>query len=897
MNHRSIFGLVALSACAGGKAAPTAPPAPPPVADVAHVDPPAPPPTPPELRLPTTVRPTRNTVELAIDPTSEDFTGTITSDLAIAAPTRVVWLNGTEIAIDRAALTVGGDKLAAVATYPKPGYIALALPHEVPAGTATLAIAYRGKMHAGSGDGIYTAKEAGDAYAFTQFEATDARRAFPTFDEPSFKVPWRLSIRTKHDLAVFSNTPVESESDAGNGQKLVRFVETRPLPSYLVAFAVGPFDTVPAGTTRAGAPIRIVVPRGRGGDAAYPAKATAPLLALLEDYFGTPYPFGKLDIVAVSVFNAGAMENPGLITFRQELVLTKPAEMTLDHEKTYAAVAGHEMAHQWFGDDVTLAWWDDTWLNEAFATWMETKVVAKWKPEWDADVEVVAGKSYAMREDSLDSARAVRQPIESANDIKNAFDGITYEKGEAVLTMIEHSIGEATFQRGVRTYLAKHSGGNATYDDFVSAMSTAAGRDLRPLFDSFVLRSGVPLVGFELQCAKGAAPKLALDQRRYAPIGSEIDPKRTWTMPVCVRWGAGAASGSDCGVLDGERGELALSAKQCPDWVLPNAGEVGYYRMLPKGELLTKLLAHMKSLTLAERIGVIGDVEALVTSGDVPNGVALGLVAEQAKDKSRHVVRASVRIVGGIDDLVPDALRPNYERFVRKIYSARAKELGWQPKPGESSDAKELRPTLLSLVASGGHDKELIAQASALAWKWLDDHGAVAPDLVGTVLRVAAHFGDQKLFDRLHAETKKTTDRQERGRYLSAMGAFRDPAIVDQALALAITDEIDLREGSALLNGAFADPRTREHAWQFVKQHYDEIAKKLPEAYRPYMAMTAVPLCDASRKAEVEAFLKPKIDPLDGGPRMLAQALEQMALCSANRNARAPGIAAFLKKQ
>jgi alanyl aminopeptidase len=880
--------LLAIALVACGQSTTTPPePSKPPVAATA--------PVPPELKLPELARPTRNDVELTIDPTIETFTGRIKTELEITRPTNVVWLHGLELSIDQAILVIDGRLLVATAASPKRNYISLVFPREIQPGRGTLTIWYRGHMHRNDGDGIYTAQEGGAWYAFTQFEATDARQAFPTFDEPSYKVPWRLTIHTKQDLVALSNTPVERETEEPNGMKAVRFAETRPLPSYLVAFAVGPFETVAAGTTRKGAPIRIVVPHGRTADAAYPAQVTRPVLDLLEDYFGTPYPFSKLDIVAVSVFNAGAMENPGLITFRQQLVLTRPEELTTARKQAYAVTAAHEMAHQWFGDDVTLAWWDDTWLNEAFATWMEAKVIAKLQPEWDADIEQVAARSRVMGADSLDSARAVRQPIDTANDIANAFDGITYGKGEAVLRMIERWVGEDVFQKGVRVYLARHSGGNATYGDFVAAMSEAAGRDLRALFDAFIVQTGVPLLSVELTCTAGARPTLVLDQRRYVPTGSTIDPKRTWQLPVCARWCAGGKTGHDCTLLGQAHGELALSAPQCPDWVLPNEGEVGYYRVLPKGDLLAKLIAHTGELPLAERVGVLGDVEALVASGDVSNDVALELVGKLAADPSRHIVEASVGIVAGVDDMVPPALRPRYEAFIRKVYGARARELGWHASLGEGADTKELRPTLLGLVAGDGHDRELIAQATELAWKWFDDHAAVDPELVGTVLHVAARYGDKKLFERMHAEAKKATDRDERGRLLGALGAFVDPALLEQALGLVLTDEFDLRESAGLMQGGFADPRTRATSFAFVKRHFDEIAKKLPEAFRPYMAFTIVSLCDASRKAELEAFLKPRIEPLDGGPRALAQALEEMTLCSAARKAQTPAVVAFLR--
>ncbi len=890
--HRGLVSSLLFVMACGSKSAPPpatppAPHVPPPVAEVA---PPADP-TPPELRLPTTATPLRNTVELSIDPTADTFTGSIAIDLDVKAPLDVLWLDAQDIEVDTATL---GD-IATKPVYAK-HVVGFVPAKRVPVGKYTLRVAYRGKMTKTDGNGIYTAKEAGDAYAFTQFEAVDARRAFPCFDEPSFKVPWQLTIRAPKDLAVVSNTPAEAERVEG-ATKVVRFAETPPLPSYLLAFAVGPFDFVDAGKSRTGVPIRIVVPRGRAKDAAYPAKVTREILDRLEDYFGTPYPFKKLDHVAVSVFNAGAMENPGLITYRQSLILTKDGEMTLGKQQAYAVTAAHEMAHQWFGNLVTLAWWDDVWLNEAFATWAEAKIIDGWKPEWDGQIEMVVSKSRVMGSDSLDSARMIRQPITSHGDIETGFDGITYQKGNAVLTMIERWIGPDVFQKGVRQYLAKHAWSTATYFDFVDAMTAAAGKDMHPIFDSFVLQSGVPKVSFTLSCAAGAPPKLALAQTRYKPTGSKIDPNRTWQIPVCVRWAAGTATGRDCTMLSTASGELALTAPKCPDWVLPNDASLAYYRMAPQGPLLDSLLANAGKLTLPERVGLIGDLNALVTAGDVNNSVALALVDKLAKDNSRHIVDASIGVVAGIDEMVPDKLRPKYERLIKKLYRARAVELGWQSKKGESDDTKQLRPALLELVADTGHDPVLIKEATALAWKWLDDHKAVEPELAGVVLQVAARYGDQKLFDRVHADAKAATERSDRVRLLGTLGAFSDPKLVAQAMAISITDEFELREGLSLLQGGFQHPRTRETAYKFVVDNYDKIANKLPEPFRPYMAFTFVALCDDARKAEFEGFFRPRIEKLDGGDLVMKQALEALTLCAAARKAQTPGVVAFLQRQ
>lgn len=855
----------------------------------------------PKLRLPPIARPLRHDVELTFDPAREDFTGKITIDLEIAQRSDVLWLHAKDLTIESAVFERGGVRTPARAFHDKE-FLGLAAPLEP--GTSKLAITYRGKMTRNDGTGPYPVEEQGAHYIFTQFESMDARSAFPCFDEPSFKVPWKLAIRAPSGATALANTPAESTTREPDGRVLTRFAETRPLPSYLVAFAIGPFEFVAAGSSRGGVPIRIAVPRGRTADATYAAEVTRPLLDRLEDYFGSPYPFTKLDVLAVPVFNAGAMENPGLVTFRQELMLFKPGELTISRQQTYAEVITHELGHMWFGDLVTLAWWDDTWLNEAFATWVAAKIVDGWKPAWDVPVMNVESKNMVMSQDSLDAARAIRQPIETPDDILNAFDGITYEKGHAVLDMLERWIGPDVFQRGVRQYLAKHAWGNATYADFVAAMSAAAGKDLKPAFDAFVLVPGVPVVAAELACDKGKPPTLKLAQQRYAPTGSKIDTKRAWQLPVCVTWSANQQTGRDCTLMTGETAELALTAKACPAWVMPNEGSVGYYRMQPRGVLLDKLLAAApRHLTLPERVGLIGDVQALVGSGALQPGIALGLVGALAKDKNRHIVESSMGVVGGIDEMVPPELQPNYERLIGKLYRARARELGWVPRPGDDDNVKQLRQSLLYLAAVKGRDPVLIKEAQALVTRWLaapagpQRIAVIAPELVGTALVVAARNGDQALFDQLHAEARKATDRTDRTRLLQALGQFIKPALVAQALAITLTDEFELRESLGLLQGGFAERATREDAYKFMVANLDKIIAKLPEMYRPYMAYTFVALCDDRRKPEIEKVFRAKMEALEGGPRIYAQALESLSLCSASRVAQTPGVVAFLRKQ
>ncbi len=415
------------------------------------------------------------------------------------------------------------------------------------------------------------------------------------------------------------------------------------------------------------------------------------------------------------------------------------------------------MAHIWFGDLVTTAWWDDIWLNEAFATWMASKTLEQWQPGWHEELSEAESRRGAIRSDSLLSARQIRQPVSSKNDIANAFDNITYDKGAAVIGMFEHWIGPDVFRRGVQQYLARHADRNATAADFLSAVSAAAGRNIGPAFSTFLDQPGVPLVTAALQCAAGQPPALELSQRRFLPLGSTPPSGQLWQVPVCSRFDGG--SQPDCTLLQAAGARVRIPAgENCHAWLLLNAADAGYYLTLYRGDLLGRVLEDGgKRLSPAERIGVLGDVQALVRGGEMPAQEALRIVPEFANDPTRQVVGATIRIVESIGrTLVPQDLRPNYERFVRKTYGQRARDLGWLGKPGESDEVRLLRPELVSFVANEGEDPVLAEQAGQLAREWLDDHNALPADVVESVLETAARNGGRELYNRFTAELAKS---------------------------------------------------------------------------------------------------------------------------------------------
>ena len=855
----------------------------------------------PSFRLGNAVVPLQQTLDITIVPAEDEFSGTADIDLDVRQPQSVLWLNAADLTIQKASVRLGGLVFDARLIAGGEDFAGFALGRPVPVGKAALHIAYRGKINARSSAGIFKNKVGDSWYVFTQFESIDARRAFPCFDEPSFKIPWRVTLHVPQEQMALSNTPAAAETDEPHGTKAVRFEETRPLPSYLVAFAVGPFEAVNAGTAGSKrVPLRIITPRGMTDQAKYAAEVTPRILDVLENYFGIPYPYPKLDSIAVPLF-FGAMENPGLITYSEGLILNQPAKDTLERQREYASVAAHEMAHSWFGDLVTTAWWDDIWLNEAFASWMASKTLEQWQPGWHEELSEAETRRGAIRSDSLLSARQIRQPVNSKNDIANAFDDITYNKGEAVISMFEQWIGPDVFRRGVQQYLKQHGDGTATAADFLSALSAAAGRNIGPAFSTFLDQPGVPLITAALQCAGGQPPLLELSQRRFLPLGSTPPSGQLWQVPVCSRFDGGRQP--DCTLLQGAGARVRISTgENCHAWLLLNTGDAGYYLTLYRGDMLERVLADGgKRLSPAERIGVLGDVPALVRGGEMPAQEALRIVPEFANDPTRQVVSTTIRIVEGIGRaLVPQDLRPNYERFVRKTYGARARDLGWLPQPGESDEVRLLRPELVSFVANEGDDPVLAEQAGQLARKWLDDHNAFEADIVESVLDTAARHGNRQLYDRFTAELGKTGDSQVREEILGAMASFRDPAILKENFNMLLGGALDPREGMGLLYGPLEDVQTRAIPFALVQANYDQLVARLPRTVDSDMSAELPTVgsgfCDEPHRNEVAAFFKGRTDQTAGGPRILAQTLEGIDQCIAIRKVQEPGAVDFLRK-
>jgi alanyl aminopeptidase len=856
-------------------------------------------PQPPQFRLPASVVPRHYSLNLTVVPDHDTFSGTVDIDLTFKDASSVLWLNAEKITVGDATLTVDGETFSAKVLPQPKDLVGFAFDRRVGPGPAKLHIDYQGEISRKDMAGIFQVKDGDHWYIYSQFENISARRAFPCFDEPGYKVPWQVTLNVPSDDGAFSNTPALAETPGSGGMKTVRFAETKPLPSYLVAIAAGPMDIVDAGHAGANhTAIRIVVPRGRGSEAQYAVSTTGDIVNLLENYFGIPYPYEKLDEVAIPM--AGyAMEHPGMVTYGAGFFLMKSDEATLRQKREANSVMAHELAHQWFGDLVTTAWWDDIWLNEGFATWMANKIVNQYHPEWEMNIGELDGYQGAMGTDELVSSRKVRQEILSDDDIANAFDGITYSKGSALLNMFETYMGQEKFQAGVRAYLKKYSWGNATSADFLASIG---GSDpaIAKAFSSFLDQPGVPLVTAHLSCGGGSA-QLQLTQQRFLPRGSAGSADQLWDIPVCVRYTTGSNNNSkderQCTLVTTKSATLRLDqAKGCPAWTYANAGEAGYYRVHYDGDMLRAILKDEKALALPERVGLIGDIAAL-TEGYMPVGEAMALTPKFAHDPQRQVVSKTLAIVGNLDEhLVPEALKPKYRRYISDLYKARAEQLGWKDRPGEDDDSRMLRPVVVGAVAIRAEDAAFVEQGKKLAVAWLDDHKAVDRDMLGDVMETAARNGDRALFDRIRAQAKKETDEEVRGTLLAALGSFRDPEIQKTALGIVMTDEFQAREAIYILFAASSFPENNDLNFDFVKQNWDALIAKLPIDFGAYLPYGAIGYCDNRHRADAEAFFKDRVTKVVGAPRILAQVLETIDLCAANKAANEASVAEFLNK-
>src|SRR5580700_6937939 len=697
-------------------------------------------------RLPEVAAPDAYKLTFTPDLEKATFEGDETISIRVLKPSAEVTLNAVDIDFHEVTITSGGSTQKAKVTPDKDKeMVVLAVEKPLAAGAATVHITYTGTLNSEM-RGLYLGKDdQGRKYAASQFEATDARRAFPSFDEPGYKATFDITAVADKGLVAISNQKIVSDTPGPGDKHTVHFATTVKLSSYLAALVVGNFEYIEGGVD--GIPIRVYSTPGKKEMGKFALETAEHVLSYYDKYFNIKYPYGKLDLVGLPDFSAGAMENAGCITFREVLLQFDEKGGSVDLKKTVASVIAHEMAHQWFGDLVTMKWWDDIWLNEGFATWMSSKPIQAWKPGWNFNLDDVSGTGGTLNQDSLANTRPIHQAAETPGQIMELFDGIAYGKAASVLRMLESYLGEQTFRAGINAYIQQHQYANATADDFWSAQAKTSKKPVDQIMPTFVKQAGAPIINVKSQCS-GNSTTVTLDQRRYYYDREKFQAAsdQIWQVPLCLKSSTGAQK---CELLT--KKEQTFTLEGCSTWVLANAGATGYYRAGYQPDAVRALAGDAESkLTPAERIALQSDIWASVRVGREPVGDYLAFAQGLGSDRNRAVMDD---VLGRLDFigryLVTDSDRDSFRAWLRGYLAPMMKDVGWDPKPGESDEQRTLRGRLFNSLGYDARDPEVLAQARKLADKVLDDPSSVDRQLAGGALALAALNGDQALYDRL----------------------------------------------------------------------------------------------------------------------------------------------------
>jgi aminopeptidase N/puromycin-sensitive aminopeptidase len=828
-------------------------------------------------RLPELAVPENYTLAFAPDLTKNNFTGDETIQLRVLKPTSQIVLNAAEIDFDTATIISGGATQKATVTLDKEKEMAtLTVGKALQPGPATIQIRYKGILN-DQLRGFYIGKDSdGRKYAATQFEATDARRAFPSFDEPAYKATFDVAVTADEGMTVISNTKVVSDTPGpGDGKHRVTFATTPKMSSYLVAMVVGNFEYIEGSAD--GIPIRVYTSPGKKELSPFALDAAENIMRYYNRYFAIKYPYGKLDLVGLADFSAGAMENTGCITFREILLLVDDKHASIDLKKEVASVIAHEMAHQWFGDLVTMRWWDDIWLNEGFATWMSSKPVQAWKPEWNMDLDDVRETGDAMNADSLLNTHPIHQEAETPQQILELADAITYGKTAAVLRMLEAYLGPETFRSGVNQYLKQHAYSNATAHDFWNAQSQVSKKPVDKIMPTFVEQPGPPLVSVKNQCS-GNSTTVGLAQQRYFFDRALFNAgsKEVWQIPACLKTSK-AGDAEKCELLVNKQQVLNLPG--CSPWVLANAGAKGYYRSGYESDTVRSMAEDGETaLTPAERIRLLSDIWASVQVSREPIGDYLAVAQGLQKDRTSAVLSEMISQLDYIGEhLVNDSDRESYDLWVRQLLAPAAKDVGWEPKPGESPDQNSVRARLMHAMGYTARDPETEAVARKLTDQAMQDPSSVDRELLFAVLPIAARNGDSALYDTILARVKSAKSPEEDFLYRQMLTFFSDPKLLQRTLEYAISPDVRSQDSLTVISSVMRNPAGTKLAWDFVRAHWNEIVNLGGAFGGGTIVENTRSFCDRGMRDEVKDFFTTHQAP--ASERALKQSLERINYC------------------
>jgi aminopeptidase N len=840
-------------------------------------------------RLPEVAVPENYKLAFTPDLEKAAFEGDETISIRVLKPTSEITLNAADLDFHDVTVTSGGNTQKAKITPEKDKeMVVLSVEKPLSAGLAAVRIAYAGVLN-NEMRGLYLGKDGeGRKYAASQFEATDARRAFPSFDEPAYKATFDITVVADKGHTAISNSQVASDTPGPGDKHTVRFATTPKMSSYLAALVVGNFEYIEGEAD--GIPIRVYSTPGKKEMGKFALETAEHVLSYYDKYFNIKYPYGKLDLIGIPDFSAGAMENTGCITFREVLLQVDEKEGSVDLKKTVASVIAHEMAHQWFGDLVTMKWWDDIWLNEGFATWMASKPIGAWKPEWNFDLDDVSLTGGTLNTDSLANTRPIHQAADTPAQIQELFDGIAYGKAASVLRMLEAYLGEQTFRAGVNAYIQKHQYANATADDFWDAQAKTSKKPVDQIMPTFVKQAGVPIINLKLQCS-GNSTAVTLDQRRYYFDREKFQQPndQLWQVPLCLKSSTGTQK---CELLTKRQETFMLPG--CSTWVLANAAATGYYRDGYEPNAVRALATDAESkLSPAERISLQADIWASIRVGREPVGDYLAFAQGLEGDRNRAVMQDVLGRLGYIGQyLLTDSDREQFRTWMRAYLTPMLRDVGWEPKAGESDEQRTLRARLFNSLGYDARDPEVLAQARKLADKALDDPASVDRQMAGGAITLAALNGDQAFYDRLMAALKNTKSQEDYYNYFFALAQFQEPKLQQRTLDYAVSPDVRSQDALGLVTSVMGTPDGEKLAWDFVLSHWDAVQKAGGPFATAQVVGSTSSFCDAHMRDQVVEFYA--AHKIEAAERTYRQSIERINNCVDLKSQQEPQLATWL---
>jgi len=832
-------------------------------------------------RLPSGVHPEHYTLALTPDLKAATFTGTESIDLTLDQPSTAITLNAAEIKFlsvtagsQTAEVSLDSDKEQATFTFAQPL-----------SGKVTLDIRYDGILN-DKLRGFYLSKTARRNYAVTQFEPTDARRAFPSFDEPALKATFDIALTVDRGDTVISNTNIVSDTPALDEKHTLKFATTPRMSTYLVAFLVGDFQCTKGSSD--GVPIRACSTPDKVKLTQFAVKSAEYILHYYDTYFGIKYPMPKLDMVALPDFEAGAMENFGCITYRETDLLIDSKTASIPEKKNVAAVVAHEMAHQWFGDMVTMQWWDNIWLNEGFATWMEHKPVAAWHPEWNIPQDEAQELDTTLNYDSQATTRTIRATANTPAQINEMFDGIAYGKAGAVLNMVENYVGEETFRQGVHNYLAAHLYANATAEDFWNAQTATSHLPVDKIMSSFVEQPGVPLLSFSDASGSGAP---VAQSRFFLSPSAENHTSQQWTLPVCLKTSGKPA----CSLL--KPGEASLRVGESSPFFYANALAKGYFRTVYTPEQYKAIETHAETaLTAPERINFIGDRWALVPSGRSSIADYLDLVLALKDDPSADVLDTALAKIYTIKSKIAtgkdlDRLDADLRTQFGPIYAALGK-----PSKHDSFDRNQLRALLFELLGAA-KDPVIVAQSREIADRSFGHKKDKNSDsaLSDAAVVIAASNGDAVFYDKVLAASKDPSDPGLQSDALQTLARFLDPTLVTRTLDYAVSGQVRNQDSWRIFAVLLRQRSTRAQAWSYIQQNWDKVHAQFTTNSGVRVVAAAGSFCTAEGRDQVISFFG--THPVDASARTLAKSIDSINACIQFRATQEPSLHRWLESQ